>query len=111
MARIAAMMNAIGLARRQRAEFDEDQHAQNLLGGVRHRGERVRRKDRKTRDSGETFVVGQMRGNRLADDKALDLTEEAFFRHDRASREAACWSPEKQKAAARCGFQPEVRFR
>ena len=75
------MTNAIGLDEAERADADEDQDAQDLLRRIRDRGQRVRRQHRQAGEAGEPLVVGEVRRNGLADDSALDLREQTFFRH------------------------------
>ena len=50
MARIVAMTKAIGRRQAERADAHEDQHAQDFLGRVRDRRQRVRRQHRETRE-------------------------------------------------------------
>ena len=106
------MMAAMGLANASAVDVDEYQDAQDLLGRVRDRRQRIGRQHGEAGDAGETLVMGQMRRDWLADDEPLDLAEDSFFRHARASREVALLvarnSKKPQRAAA---FQPEVRFR
>lgn len=46
--------------------------------------------------------MGQIGRDRVADDKPLDVWENPFYRHGRASEEVATsWGPEKEKATAR----------
>ena len=75
------MTNAIGLANAKRTGAGEDEDAQNLLGRVRDRGQRVRRQHGEAGDPGEPLVVGEVRGDRLADDEPFELGEETFFGH------------------------------
>ena len=75
IARIDAMIDGDGARERQRAHVDEDQDPQNLFGRVRDRRQRIGRQHGEAGDAGETFVMGQMRRDRLADDEPLDLAE------------------------------------
>ena len=73
------MTNAMGPREAERSDPDENQNAQNLLRCVRDRGQGVRREHRQTGESRQSFVVCEVRGNRLTDDQPLDLRENAFF--------------------------------
>ena len=75
------MTKAIGAREAERADADEDQDAQDLLGRVRDRGQRVGRQHRQPGEPRQSFVMREVRGNRLADDQPLDLRENAFFGH------------------------------
>ena len=65
----AAMTNAIGLARLERAGAGEDQHAQDLLGRVGHRRQRVGREHGEAGDARQPLVMGEVRWDGLADDE------------------------------------------
>jgi hypothetical protein len=60
MARMDAMMAAMGLANAERAHVDEDEHPQDLFGCVRHGRERIGGQDGQAGDAGETLVMGEM---------------------------------------------------
>ena len=73
------MTNEMGLEKLRAPIADEDQNAQNLLSRVSHRGQRVGREHRQTREPRQSFVVCEVRRNRVTDNQPLDLRENAFF--------------------------------
>ncbi len=106
------MIAAMGLANASAVDVDEDQDAQDLLGRVRHRRQRIGRQHGEAGDAGETLVMGQMRRDRLADHESLDLADEFLLQAcsglERSHIPVARNSKKPQRAAA---LQPEVRFR
>jgi hypothetical protein len=66
---------------RQRAGADENQNAENLLGSVRDRRQRVRRQHCEAGKARQAFVMGEVRRDRLTNDEPLGLREQAFGGH------------------------------
>ena len=70
--------------RRHEAERRDPSHgedAQDLLGGVRHRGQRVRRQHGEPGDTRETLVMREMGRNGCADHEALELPQKRLVGH------------------------------
>ena len=76
-----AMTTPIGVTRLMRGDAADQQDAQDLLGGVGDRRQRVGRQHRQPGDAGQPFVVGVVRRNARADEHALELREERLVGH------------------------------
>jgi hypothetical protein len=74
-----------GTREAERAGPDKHEHAQDFFRRIRHRGERIGGEDRETGEARESFVLREVRRDRLPDDEALELGEQPFFGHDMPS--------------------------
>ena len=70
-----AMTAPIGRDEAEGRDAADQQHAQDLLGRVGHRRQRVGRQDGEPGDAREPFVMGEVRRNGRADEHALELGE------------------------------------
>ena len=75
------MTAPIGVTKRQRGDAADHQDAQDFLGRVGHRRERIRREHREAGDPGQPLVMGEMRRDGRADEQALELREKRLFGH------------------------------
>ena len=59
----------------------EHQHAEDFLGRIRDRRQRVGRQDSQAGEAREPFVVREVGGDRLPDDVSLERGKQCFFGH------------------------------
>ena len=73
--------NADRRGQAQGGDTADQQHAEDFLGRVGDRRERVRREHRQTRHTGQALVMGLVRRDGRAHEDALELEQERFVGH------------------------------